>query len=83
VTILAHGGQLTGDEMALIGGGIGFALLFPVVVLVVAARRVRSSTQPEGAELLNCDDDVASMRSEPTTNADVAPNDADLDISRR
>lgn len=51
VTILAHGGQLTGDEMAMIGGGIAFALLFPVAVLVVAARRARSEHQPAEADV--------------------------------
>ncbi|PND54405.1 hypothetical protein CRM90_28145 [Mycobacterium sp. ENV421] len=41
-TVLAHGGQLTGDEIAFISGGILFALLFPILVLVVVARRTRS-----------------------------------------
>lgn len=51
VTTLAHGGQLTGDEIALIGGGIGFALLFPVLVLVFAARRTRSMPEPDEADV--------------------------------
>ncbi len=40
-TILAHGGQITGDEMALIGGGLFFAMAFPAVALVIAMRRGR------------------------------------------
>ncbi|AFM20517.1 hypothetical protein Mycch_5908 (plasmid) [Mycolicibacterium chubuense NBB4] len=41
-TILAHGGQLTSDEIAFIGGGTLFALLFPIVILVIVTRRTRS-----------------------------------------
>lgn len=41
ITILAHGGQLTGDEMAMIGGGLFFAMAFPAVVLLIAVRRSR------------------------------------------
>lgn len=41
-TILAHGGQMTSDEIAFIGGGILFALLFPILILVIVTRRTRS-----------------------------------------
>lgn len=40
-TILAHGGQITGDEIAIIGGGLFFAMAFPVVALLIAMRRSR------------------------------------------
>lgn len=38
MTYLAHGGQMTGDEIAIIGGGLSFALLFPVVLLLIVAK---------------------------------------------
>ncbi|MDV7348099.1 hypothetical protein R4255_32315 [Rhodococcus oxybenzonivorans] len=47
VTYLAHGGQMTGDEMALMGGGLLFALLFPVAVLLIATRRTRREATPD------------------------------------
>ena len=40
-TILAHGGQITADEAALIGGGLFFAMAFPAVALLIAMRRGR------------------------------------------
>lgn len=40
-TILAHGGAITGDEMAMIGGGLFFAMAFPAVALLIAMRRGR------------------------------------------
>lgn len=49
VTYLAHGGQMTGDEMALIGGGLLFALLFPVAVLFIATRRTRKPAEANPA----------------------------------
>jgi hypothetical protein len=42
LSILAHGGQMTGDEMAIMGGGLSFALLFPVAVLIIVSRRHRN-----------------------------------------
>lgn len=44
-SVLAHGGQITGDEMAIIGGGLFFALMFPVVALIIAVRRTRRRAQ--------------------------------------
>ena len=41
LSILAHGGQMTGDEMAIMGGGLSFALLFPVAALIVVSRRMK------------------------------------------
>ena len=41
LSILAHGGQMTGDEMAIMGGGLSFALLFPVAALIFVVRRQR------------------------------------------
>ena len=41
LSILAHGGQMTGDEMAIMGGGLSFALLFPVAALIIVTRRHR------------------------------------------
>ncbi|MBO8150798.1 hypothetical protein HYG77_36335 (plasmid) [Rhodococcus sp. ZPP] len=49
VTYLAHGGQMTGDEMALMGGGLLFALLFPVAVLFIATRRTRKPAEANPA----------------------------------
>ncbi len=46
LSILAHGGQMTGDELAIVGGGLSFALLFPVAVLLIAARRSRKRDDP-------------------------------------
>jgi hypothetical protein len=42
LSILAHGGQMTGDEMAIMGGGLSFALLFPIAVLIIVSRRHRN-----------------------------------------
>ena len=41
LSILAHGGQMTADEMAIMGGGLSFALLFPVAALIVVSRRMK------------------------------------------
>lgn len=46
---LAHGGQMTGDEIAIFGGGLSFALLFPIVLLVIVAK-TRPSVTPDVAE---------------------------------
>lgn len=73
VTTLAHGGQLTGDEIALIGGGIAFAMLFPVAVLAVAARRARSAQQADEEEPNGGDEDaLAAIGVEPAL-AQVKP----------
>ena len=44
-TILAHGGQITADEAALIGGGLFFAMAFPAVALLIAMRRGRRNQE--------------------------------------
>lgn len=51
-TILAHGGQITGDEMALIAGGLFFAMALPVGALLIAMRRTRrrAETAPEDVD---------------------------------
>ena len=52
-TILAHGGQITADEAALIGGGLFFAMAFPAVALLIAMRRGRrhqDEPQTEGVK---------------------------------
>lgn len=49
-SVLAHGGQITGDEMAIIGGGIFFALMFPVLALIIAMRRTRRHGEPTDAD---------------------------------
>jgi len=41
LSILAHGGQMTGDEIAIMGSGLAFALLFPVAALIFVVRRQR------------------------------------------
>lgn len=46
-TYLAHGGQMTGDEIAIFGGGLSFALLFPIVLLVIVAKTRPSVTPAE------------------------------------
>ncbi|MBS4727980.1 hypothetical protein MSM1_06325 [Mycobacterium sp. SM1] len=45
MTYLAHGGEMTGDELAGVGFGIAFAMLFPAAALFVVARRVRKSSR--------------------------------------
>lgn len=49
-SVLAHGGQITGDEMAIIGGGIFFALMFPILALVIAMRRTRRHAEATEAD---------------------------------
>lgn len=39
VTLLAHGGQMTADEIAIVGGGVGLAVLFPAAVLFFIIRK--------------------------------------------
>lgn len=82
VTTLAHGGQLTGDEIALIGGGIAFAMLFPVAVLAFAARRARSVQQPhEGDEdeLAAVGIEPAAAQVKPPAAPAASPRDAQID----
>lgn len=68
LSILAHGGQITGDEMAIIGGGLTFALLFPVAALVFVARRHpnrEDSDDGDGAD---------------TPDASTFPSESDLSV---
>ncbi|MDI3313147.1 MAG: hypothetical protein QJR12_02320 [Mycobacterium sp.] len=44
VTYLAHGGEMTSDELAGVGFGIAFAMLFPVAALFVVMRRIRKTS---------------------------------------
>ena len=56
-TILAHGGQITADEAALIGGGLFFAMAFPAVALLIAMRRGRrnqDANQTDGVKESCC-----------------------------
>lgn len=50
-SILAHGGQITGDEMAIIGGGLFVAFAVPVGALLIAMRRTKRTAgmSPEPA----------------------------------
>lgn len=52
-TILAHGGQMTADEIAMVAGGLFFAMAFPAVALLIAMRRGRrhqDEPQTEGVK---------------------------------
>ena len=50
-TILAHGGQITGDEMALIAGGLFFAMALPIAALLIAMRRTRRRADAESEDV--------------------------------
>ena len=41
ISILAHGGKMTGDEMAIVGGGLMVAFAVPVGALMIAMRRTK------------------------------------------
>lgn len=46
---LAHGGQMTGDEMALIGVGLAGALIIPIAAMAfVFTQKRRSASESEG-----------------------------------
>lgn len=64
MTYLAHGGQMTGDEIAIMGGGLSFALLFPVVLLVIVAKTRKPSL------------DVANTQSATRPAASNTPTDS-------
>ncbi|MGI9123666.1 MAG: hypothetical protein ACR2JM_02800 [Mycobacterium sp.] len=49
-TILAHGGQITADEAALIGGGLFVAFALPIGALVIAMRRSKRKDEPSQPE---------------------------------
>ena len=63
LSILAHGGQMTGDEMAIMGGGLSFALLFPVAALVFVVRRQRKKEGSDDGD--GGDAPAAAVASEP------------------
>ena len=55
-SVLAHGGKMTGDEIAIVGGGLLVAFAVPVGALMIAIRRTKRSAdvdaepaQPEDA----------------------------------
>ncbi|MGV1006845.1 MAG: hypothetical protein ACOYEV_19235 [Candidatus Nanopelagicales bacterium] len=48
-SILAHGGKMTGDEIAIVGGGLFVAFAVPVAALLIAMRR-RNRTEPAQSE---------------------------------
>ena len=57
ISILAHGGKMTGDEMAIVGGGLLVAFAVPVGALLIAMRRTKRNpdwssepAQPEDAD---------------------------------
>ena len=43
-SVLAHGGKMTGDEIAIVGGGLLVAFALPVGALLIAIRRVKRNT---------------------------------------
>lgn len=47
VAVLAHGGEMSGDEMALMGGGLAAAVLFPAAVLLFVIRKSKRQAGPE------------------------------------
>ena len=44
-SILAHGGQMTGDEIAIVGGGLLVAFAVPVGALLIAMRRTKRNPE--------------------------------------
>ena len=42
-SVLAHGGKMTGDEFAIVGGGLLVAFAVPVGALMIAIRRTKRS----------------------------------------
>ena len=52
ISILAHGGKMTGDEIAIVGGGLFVAFTLPVAALLIAVRRTKrtAGVSPEPAQ---------------------------------
>ncbi|MCI4673915.1 hypothetical protein [Candidatus Mycolicibacterium alkanivorans] len=82
VTILAHGGQMTSDEIAIVGSGIGLAVLFPAAVLLFV---IRKSNRGGGSDTSNDEDAefrtllVADVSTDSATNLDAAGSKAHFD----
>ncbi|MGV1006424.1 MAG: hypothetical protein ACOYEV_17025 [Candidatus Nanopelagicales bacterium] len=49
-SILAHGGQMTGDEIAIVGSGLFVAFAVPVGALLIAMRRSKRNAEPAAPE---------------------------------
>ncbi|BDX33753.1 hypothetical protein TUM20985_43000 [Mycobacterium antarcticum] len=77
LSILAHGGQMTGDEIAIMGGGLSFALLFPIAVLIVVSRRMKKKEGSNDGDGGDASATAVAAAPEPTPSVLATPDPAE------
>lgn len=79
--ILAHGGMMTADEIAMFGVGVGFFFGLPILALLFVLAKRRRDVVPDGPEqdgdLSSSPPDQVAMTDEPKADAFAGRHDID------